>query len=99
MNLVKAIIRPHWLSEFSTAMNRLGIDWMYATEVKGYGRQAGRLEYYRGVKFEHDFISKFALEMLVTDRQLEAVLGATVDAVNTGYEGDGKIFVLNVQQL
>ena len=98
MKLVTAIIRPHMLDDVRDTLSRLGVAGLTATEVKGFGRQKGHTEMYRGAEYSIDFVPKAKLEVVVDDEQLDAVLEAIRTAARSGQIGDGKIFVADVVQ-
>ena len=98
MKLVTAIIRPHMLDDVRDTLSRLGVTGLTATEVKGFGRQKGHTEMYRGAEYSIDFVPKAKLEVVVDDEQLDAVLEAIRTAARSGQIGDGKIFVADVVQ-
>ena len=98
MKLVTAIIRPHMLDDVRDTLSRLGVAGLTATEVKGFGRQKGHTEMYRGAEYSIDFVPKAKLEVVVDDEQLDAVLEAISTAARSGQIGDGKIFVADVVQ-
>ena len=98
MKLVTAIIKPFKLDDVREALSSLGVQGMTVTEVKGFGRQKGHTELYRGAEYAVDFLPKVKLEVGITDDQLESVLEAVVGAAQTGKIGDGKIFVSDLQQ-
>jgi len=93
MKLVTAIIKPFKLDEVREALSALGVQGMTVTEVKGFGRQKGHTELYRGAEYVVDFIPKTKLEIGIDDDQLEAVIDAVAQAAGSGKIGDGKIFV------
>lgn len=93
MKLIMAIIKPFKLDEVREALTRLGIEGMTVTEVKGYGRQKGHTEIYRGAEYAVSFLPKLKLEVGVATDQADAVVDAIVAAARTGQIGDGKIFV------
>jgi nitrogen regulatory protein PII len=98
MKLVTAVIKPHTLDEVRDTLSRLGVTGMTVTEVKGFGRQKGHTEIYRGAEYTVDFIPKIKLDIVVTDDQVEAVIEGIKGSARTGAIGDGKIFVSDVQQ-
>ena len=98
MKLVTAIIKPFKLDDVREALSSLGVQGMTVTEVKGFGRQKGHTELYRGAEYAVDFLPKVKLEVGIADDQLERVLEAVVGAAQTGKIGDGKIFVSDLQQ-
>lgn len=99
MKLVVAIIKPSRLEEVRQALNALDVHGMTVTEVKGYGRQKGHSEIYRGAEYEVHFLPKLKLEIAVDDAQADAVGAAIRDSAQTGRIGDGKIFVLDLEQV
>lgn len=99
MKFVTAILKPFKLDDVREALSELGISGLTVTEVKGFGRQKGHTELYRGAEYVVDFLPKVKLEIAVTDTQLEAVIDAIVRTANTGKIGDGKIFVTNLEQV
>ncbi len=99
MKLVTAIIKPFKLDDVRQALSELGVQGMTVTEVKGFGRQKGHTELYRGAEYVVDFLPKVKLEVAVDADQLEATLEAIREGANTGKTGDGKIFVSQLQQV
>ena len=97
MKLVIAIIKPFKLDEVRDALTRLGIHGMTVTEVKGYGRQKGHTEIYRGAEYAVSVLPKAKLEIAVPEGQVEAVMEAITAAAKTGQIGDGKIFVIDLE--
>ena len=97
MKLITAIIRPFKLDEVREALSAAGVSGITVTEVKGFGRQKGHTELYRGAEYVVDFLPKIKIETVVTDDRLDAVVEAIQNAAGTGKIGDGKIFVLNVE--
>lgn len=97
MKRVEAIIKPHKLDEVKEALEALGITGMTVTEVKGYGRQKGHLEIYRGAEYEVDFVPKVKLEVVIEEARVPAILEALAMSARTGKIGDGKIFVTSVE--
>ena len=93
MKKVEAIIKPFKLEEVKDALGEVGIEGMTVTEVKGFGRQKGHTEIYRGSEYTVDFLPKIKLELVVPDGSVEAAVGAIIKAAKTGKIGDGKIFV------
>jgi len=93
MKLVTAIIKPFKLDDVREALSEMGVQGITVTEVKGFGRQKGHTELYRGAEYVVDFLPKVKLEIAVDDDQLEGVIDAIVKVANTGKIGDGKIFV------
>lgn len=98
MKLIVAIIKPFKLDEVHDALNRIGISGMTVTEVKGYGRQKGHTEIYRGTEYAVSFLPKVRLEVVVPSDQVDKVLESIIGAARTGQIGDGKIFVSTVDQ-
>ncbi len=98
MKLVTAIIKPHTLDEVRDTLSRLGVAGMTVTEVKGFGRQKGHTEIYRGAEYVVDFIPKIKLDIVIRDEQADAVIEGIKSAARTGAIGDGKIFVSNIEQ-
>jgi nitrogen regulatory protein P-II 1 len=99
MKKVEAIIKPFKLEEVKEALNSLGIQGMTVSEVKGFGRQKGHTELYRGAEYIVDFLPKVKIEVVVKDEILDKVLDAVSNAAKTGRIGDGKIFVLPVEDV
>jgi nitrogen regulatory protein PII len=93
MKLITAIIRPFKLDEVREALTEVGVSGITVTEVKGFGRQKGHTELYRGAEYVVDFLPKLKVECAVTEETLEAALEALANAARTGKVGDGKIFV------
>lgn len=98
MKLIKAIVKPFKLEAVKDALTAVGIAGMTVSEVKGFGRQKGHIEVYRGSEYSIDFRPKSLIEIVVDDDTLEAALQAITRSANTGKIGDGKIFVLPVEQ-
>jgi len=98
MKLVTAIIKPFKLDDVREAISEIGIDGLTVTEVKGFGRQKGHTELYRGAEYQVDFLPKVKLEVAVQDEQVERLVEAIVGAAKTGKIGDGKVFVYNLEQ-
>jgi len=99
MKLVVAIIKPFKLDDVREALAEVGVQGVTVTEVKGFGRQKGHTELYRGAEYVVDFLPKIKLEVAVTDDQLDRVLEAIQQAARTGKIGDGKIFVSQLEQV
>jgi len=97
MKKVEAVIKPFKLEEVKDALSEIGIEGMTVTEVKGFGRQKGHTEIYRGSEYTVDFLPKIKLELVVSDSQAEAVVSAILKSAKTGKIGDGKIFVSTIQ--
>lgn len=96
MKKIEAIIKPFKLDDVKDALGDLGIEGMTVTEVKGFGRQKGHTEIYRGSEYTVDFLPKVKLEVVLADNQVDAAVAAVVKAAKTGKIGDGKIFVTPV---
>ena len=99
MKLITAIIKPFKLDEVREALSGIGVQGVTVTEVKGFGRQKGHTELYRGAEYVVDFLPKMKVEVAVTDDQLERVVEAIQRAANSGKIGDGKIFVSTLEQV
>ncbi len=99
MKLVKAIIKPFKLNDVMESLDRLGIQGMTVSEVKGFGRQKGHTELYRGAEYVVDFLPKIELEIAVLDEMADGVVDAIAEAAKTGRIGDGKIFVLPMEEV
>jgi nitrogen regulatory protein P-II 1 len=97
MKKIEAIIKPYKLDEVKDALNELNVPGMTVTEVKGFGRQKGHTELYRGAEYVVDFLPKIKIELVVEDAQVPAMLEAIRGAANTGRIGDGKIFVSTIE--
>ncbi len=98
MRKIEAIIKPFKLDEVKEALHGIGIQGMTVTEVKGFGRQKGHTELYRGAEYVVDFLPKIKIEIAVSDELVDKAVAAIVQAANTGRIGDGKIFVLPVEE-
>ncbi len=98
MKLVSAIIKPFKLEEVRSALDSIGVSGMTISEVKGFGRQKGHTELYRGAEYVIDFLPKIKIEIAVTDEILDKVLDAITSAASSGKIGDGKIFVSQLDQ-
>ena len=98
MKKVEAIIKPFKLEEVKDALADLGIEGMTVSEVKGFGRQKGHTEIYRGSEYTVDFLPKIKIEVVLTDASLESALAEIVKAAKTGKIGDGKVFVSPVEE-
>ncbi len=96
MKKIEAIIKPFKLDDVKEALNEIGIQGMTITEVKGYGRQKGHKEIYRGAEYVVDFIPKIKIELIVADEMVQKASDTIEEAANTGKLGDGKIFILPV---
>ncbi len=98
MKQIVAIIKPFKMDDVREALSEVGIAGMSVTEVKGFGRQKGHTELYRGAEYVVDFLPKMRIETVVNDDQVDTVLQAIIEAARTGKIGDGKIFVSSVEQ-
>jgi len=98
MKKIEAIIKPFKLDEVKEALQEVGIQGLTVTEAKGFGRQKGHTELYRGAEYVVDFLPKVKIEVVLEDEQLEAAIEAIVDAARTEKIGDGKIFVSSIEQ-
>ena len=98
MKKIEAIIKPFKLDDVKEALGAIGVDGLTVTEVKGFGRQKGHTELYRGAEYIVDFLPKIKLEIVVEDDKTSSVIEAIVGAANTGKIGDGKIFVLPLEE-
>jgi nitrogen regulatory protein PII len=98
MKLIKAIIKPFKLDDVREALSEVGVTGITVSEVKGFGRQKGHTELYRGAEYVVDFLPKVKVETVVDDVDVEKVIDAIIRAASTGKIGDGKIFVLNVER-
>jgi nitrogen regulatory protein P-II 1 len=99
MKKIEAVIKPFKLDEVKEALQDMGVQGMTVLEAKGYGRQKGHTELYRGAEYVVDFLPKMKIEIVVADDQAEAVLEALVNAARTGRIGDGKIFVTDLSDV
>ncbi|MDZ7677517.1 MAG: P-II family nitrogen regulator [Acidimicrobiales bacterium] len=99
MQLITAIIKPHMLDEVKTALRTAGVQGITVSEVKGFGRQGGHTETYRGAEYKVDFVPKVKLEIVVDDPVVDSVVTAITDAARTDKIGDGKIWVTPVGSL
>ena len=99
MKKVEAIIKPFKLDDVKEALQEIGLQGMTVVEAKGFGRQKGHTELYRGAEYVVDFLPKLKVEVVVSDEQVEGALEAIQKAAKTGKIGDGKIFVLDVQNV
>jgi nitrogen regulatory protein P-II 2 len=98
MKLVTAIIKPHMLDDVRDTLSRLRVTGLTVTEVRGFGRQKGHTEIYRGAEYSVDFIPKIKIDIVVPDKQTDAVVDAINTSARTGQIGDGKIFVSTIEQ-
>jgi len=99
MKKIEAVIKPFKLDEVKERLNNIGITGMTLTEVKGFGRQKGHTEIYRGAEYQVDFVPKLQLTLVVDDSMVEKAVSAILDAAATGKIGDGKIFIVPVEQV
>lgn len=99
MKLITAIIKPFKLDEVREELSEIGVNGLTVTEAKGFGRQKGHTELYRGAEYAVDFLPKVKIEMVVSDDLMEPAIEAIVRAARTGKIGDGKIFVSEIQQV
>ena len=99
MKRVEAIIKPFKLEDVKDALAEIGIEGMTVSEVKGYGRQKGHSELYRGAEYVVDFLPKIKMEMIVDGKDVDQVTAAIVEAARTGKIGDGKLFVSDIEQI
>ena len=99
MKLIKAIIKPFKLDDVREALSEVGVTGITVSEVKGFGRQKGHTELYRGAEYVVDFLPKVKVETVVDDSAVDKVIEAISKAANTGKIGDGKIFVTNLEQV
>ena len=99
MKLITAIIKPFKLDDVREALSEIGVTGITATEVKGFGRQKGHTELYRGAEYVVDFLPKIKLEIAIDDELLQSALDAITKAANTGKIGDGKIFVSDLAEV
>ena len=98
MKKVEAIIKPFKLDEVKDKLNQIGIKGITVSEVKGFGRQKGHTELYRGAEYVVDFLPKIKMEVVISDNQVEDVITTIMKAAQTGRIGDGKIFVIDLQE-
>lgn len=99
MKKIEAIIRPFKLDDVREALSEIGVRGMTLTEVKGYGRQKGHTETYRGAEYKIDFLPKVKLEIIAKDAMVESIVSTIIKAAKTGEVGDGKIFVSSVEDV
>jgi len=99
MKKIEAVIKPFKLEDVKDALAEIGITGMTVSEVKGYGRQKGHSELYRGAEYVVDFLPKIKMEMVVDESQVEQVVNTVVEAAKTGKIGDGKIFVTDIEKI
>ena len=98
MKLIMAVIKPHKLDEVREALNGIGVEGMTVSEVRGYGRQRGHTEIYRGAEYQVSFLPKLKIEVAVDDGRVEQAVEAIEQTARTGQIGDGKIFVYELNQ-
>ncbi len=98
MHKIEAVIKPFKLEEVKEALSDIGVEGMTVTEVKGFGRQKGQTEIYRGSEYVVDFLPKIKIEIVVTDDKLDAAVSTIIKSARTGKIGDGKIFVVPVEE-
>jgi len=98
MKKIEAIIKPFKLDEVQEALNEIGIHGMTVTEVKGFGRQKGQTELYRGSEYQINFLPKIKIEIVATAEKYQSIVDAIVEHTSTGNVGDGKIFIFDVQE-
>ncbi len=99
MKKIEAVIKPFKLDEVRESLSEIGVNGLTVTEVKGFGRQKGHTELYRGAEYVVDFLPKIKIELVVADVMVEPAMDAIIKAAHTGKIGDGKIFVTNVEQV
>jgi nitrogen regulatory protein P-II 1 len=99
MKLIVAVLKPFKLDEVKEALKALGVHGMTLTEAQGFGRQRGHTEVYRGAEYEVEFVPKIRLEVVVDDAQVDEVANAIVDVAGTGKIGDGKVWILAVEEI
>jgi nitrogen regulatory protein P-II 1 len=99
MKKIEAVIKPFKLDEVREALSEIGANGLTVTEVKGFGRQKGHTELYRGAEYVVDFLPKIKIELVVTDEMVEPAMEAIIKSAHTGKIGDGKIFVSSVEQV
>jgi len=99
MKKIEAVVKPFKLDEVREALAEVGVTGLTVTEVKGFGRQKGHTELYRGAEYVVDFLPKVKIEVVVTDEMLDPAIEAIIKAARTGKIGDGKIFVMDVEQV
>jgi nitrogen regulatory protein P-II 1 len=98
MKLVMAIVRPHKLEDVKKALNEIGVLGMSISEIRGFGRTGGKTEIYRGSAYQVDFVPKIRIDLVISDMQVQSILDALERSARTGKIGDGKVFVLNVEE-
>jgi len=98
MKKIEAIVKPFKLDEVKDALGTVGVTGMTVTEVKGFGRQKGHTEIYRGSEYTVDFLPKIKIELVIPDEQVDSAVDAIVKAAKTGKIGDGKVFITNIDE-
>ena len=99
MKLITAVIKPFTLEDVKQSLEQVGVYGMTVTEIQGFGQQKGHTEVYRGAEYAVDFVPKVKVEIVVSNEQLDEVVAAIVDAARTGKIGDGKVWVMDVEEL
>lgn len=99
MRMITAVIKPFKLDDVREALSAIGVQGITVTEVKGFGRQKGHTEHYRGAEYVVDFLPKIRLEIAVEEQQVETIIETIIKTASTGKIGDGKIFVSNLEQV
>jgi len=99
MKLITAIIKPFKLDDVREALAEVGVEGMTISEIKGFGRQKGHTELYRGAEYSVDFLPKIKIEIVISDEMLDRTIETIVESAHTGKIGDGKIFVTNVENI
>ena len=99
MKLITAVIKPFTLEDVKQSLEQVGVYGMTVTEIQGFGQQKGHTEVYRGAEYAVDFVPKVKVEIVVSSEQLDEVVAAIVDAARTGKIGDGKVWVMDVEEL
>lgn len=99
MKKIEAIIKPFKIDEVKKALNELGVQGMTVTDVKGFGRQKGHIEFYRGAEYDINFVPKAKIEIVIPDEMLDSALSVIQEKAKTGEIGDGKIFVYSIDDV
>ena len=99
MKLITAVIKPFTLEDVKQSLEQVGVYGMTVTEIQGFGQQKGHTEVYRGAEYAVDFVPKVKVEIVVSNEQLDEVVAAIVDTARTGKTGDGKVWVMDVEEL
>ncbi|MBI4699411.1 MAG: P-II family nitrogen regulator [Nitrospirae bacterium] len=99
MKKIEAIIKPFKLDDVKKALNEIGVNGMTVTEVKGFGRQKGHVEYYRGAEYDINFVPKLKIEIVIQDQLLEKAITIIQENAKTGEIGDGKMFISNIEEI